>query len=502
MFRKRFPRPVRGLRRKLTFSYTLTSVVTFLMVELLALAIAFIVVSLNVSNFILNDLKPAASQAAPYFVHEPPDREALTVWLGSVKSSALNHWPFDINPIIFLAVVDKQGQTIASIGNLPVSPATPLSLQLSPQNQLNLQAVLNDTKGKTTNVNQDTNGTIVTVTPIVENTGNSEKLDGALVVKFVQPNALPLLSRFLFFILFSGTVVTTIAALAGLVFGYLNARGITRRLEKLSVAADRWSLGDFSALAHDTSEDELGQLARQFNRMAEQVQNLLQARQNLATLEERNRLARDLHDSVKQQIFAVGMQLGASRLLLKNDVAAAEVRLNEAQKLVGQAQQELTSLIRELRPMALEGKGLVVALRELATEWSQQTEVVANLSVEGTSQPLPLTVEEALFRVAQEALANVARHSKATLVQLILTITEVSVKLAIIDNRQGFELGQQGRLGVGLLSMQERMKALGGNIQVESVIGMGTQLLAYCNRLGIATSEPLISPVEDKVTNP
>jgi|GEM_PF-503486 len=529
MFRKRFPRPVRGLRRKLTFSYTLTSVVTFLMVELLALAIAFIVVSLNVSNFILNDLKPAASQAAPYFVHEPPDREALTVWLGSVKSSALNHWPFDINPIIFLAVVDKQGQTIASIGNLPVSPATPLSLQLPPQNQLNLQAVLNDTKGKTTNVNQDTNGTIVTVTPIVENTGNSEKLDGALVVKFVQPNALPLLSRFLFFILFSGTVVTTIAALAGLVFGYLNARGITRRLEKLSVAADRWSLGDFSALAHDTSEDELGQLARQFNRlaeqvqnllqarpsedelgqlarqfnrMAEQVQNLLQARQNLATLEERNRLARDLHDSVKQQIFAVGMQLGASRLLLKNDVAAAEVRLNEAQKLVGQAQQELTSLIRELRPMALEGKGLVVALRELATEWSQQTEVVANLSVEGTSQPLPLTVEEALFRVAQEALANVARHSKATLVQLILTITEVSVKLAIIDNRQGFELGQQGRLGVGLLSMQERMKALGGNIQVESVIGMGTQLLAYCNRLGIATSEPLISPVEDKVTNP
>jgi len=502
MFRKRFPRPVRGLRRKLTFSYTLTSVVTFLMVELLALAIAFIVVSLNVSNFILNDLKPAASQAAPYFVHEPPDREALTVWLGSVKSSALNHWPFDINPIIFLAVVDKQGQTIASIGNLPVSPATPLSLQLPPQNQLNLQAVLNDTKGKTTNVNQDTNGTIVTVTPIVENTGNSEKLDGALVVKFVQPNALPLLSRFLFFILFSGTVVTTIAALAGLVFGYLNARGITRRLEKLSVAADRWSLGDFSALAHDTSEDELGQLARQFNRMAEQVQNLLQARQNLATLEERNRLARDLHDSVKQQIFAVGMQLGASRLLLKNDVAAAEVRLNEAQKLVGQAQQELTSLIRELRPMALEGKGLVVALRELATEWSQQTEVVANLSVEGTSQPLPLTVEEALFRVAQEALANVARHSKATLVQLILTITEVSVKLAIIDNGQGFELGQQGRLGVGLLSMQERMKALGGNIQVESVIGMGTQLLAYCNRLGIATSEPLISPVEDKVTNP
>ena len=123
-------------------------------------------------------------------------------------------------------------------------------------------------------------------------------------------------------------------------------------------------------------------MARQLNRMAEQLRNLLQARQKLATLEERNRLARDLHDSVKQQVFAISMQIGATRVLLKRDVAAAEVRLNEADKLVRQAQQELTSLIRELRPVALEGKGLVTALRELATSWAQQTDIVANLRVE------------------------------------------------------------------------------------------------------------------------
>jgi signal transduction histidine kinase len=98
---------------------------------------------------------------------------------------------------------------------------------------------------------------------------------------------------------------------------------------------------------------------------------------------------------------------------------------------------------------------------------------------------LPLNVEEALFRVAQEALANVARHSKATLVQMVLTITDETVTLSIVDNGQGFDATRQGYLGVGLLSMQERMKALGGDVQVESTPGKGTRVVACCNRLGV-----------------
>src|SRR6266567_4250799 len=103
-------------------------------------------------------------------------------------------------------------------------------------------------------------------------------------------------------------------------------------------------------------------------------------------------------------------------------------------------------------------------------------------------QTLPLTVEEALFRVAQEALANVARHSKATLVQMILTTTDETVTLSIADNGRGFDTTRQGYLGVGLLSMQERMKALGGDVQVESTPGKGTRVVAYCNRLGVDTA--------------
>jgi len=350
--------------------------------------------------------------------------------------------------------------------------------------------VLSDVKGTTSAVDQEADGTLLAIAPIA---ASGEHIQGALIMRIAQPDKLLLFFDFLRLILLTVTIVTIIAAIAGLVFGYLTARGITRRLKGLSVAANEWGHGNFSAYASDASEDELGQVARQLNRMAEQLQNLLQARQKLATLEERNRLARDLHDSVKQQIFAVSMQIGATKVLLKRDVNAAEVRLNEAEKLVHQAQQELTSLIRELRPVALEGKGLVAALRELATDWTQQTNIVATVRVEGVTgtlpaETLPLTLEEALFRVAQEALSNVVRHSKATLVQLTLTLTSETVTLSVADNGQGFDPTRHGHLGVGLLSMQERMKSLGGDVQVESTPGKGARIIAYCKRSSVDTS--------------
>src|SRR6266704_1627030 len=506
---KRFTRPFHQLRGKLTLSYTLVSVVTFLLLELLFIGVILTVVSLNISAIVASSLKQEASQIAPYFVHGLPDREELAAALQVIEINNSNQGPFGGHPIS-LSVVDTQGQTLASTGTHPVPVNTQIETQLSPQGRANLSAVLSDRKGTTSKLGSEEDGTLLAIVPIVSQEGN---LQGALVVKSAEPDLFQLFSGFLRFVIVTVIFVTIIAAIAGSVFGYLAARGITRRLKRLSFAADRWGHGDFTALAQDTSEDELGQVARQLNRMAEQLQNLLEARQKLATLEERNRLARDLHDSVKQQIFAVSMQIGATKVLLKRDIDAAEGRLNEAEKLVHRAQQELTSLIRELRPVALEGKGLVAALRELATEWAQQTNVVANLRVEGTQetqghpqgmpllyprvegaqetqrvQTLPLSVEEALFRVAQEALANVSRHSKATLVQMILTATDETVTLSITDNGQGFDTTRQGYLGVGLLSMQERMKALGGDVQVESTPGKGTRVVAYCNRLGVDTA--------------
>jgi two-component system, NarL family, sensor histidine kinase LiaS len=473
----------------------LTSVVTFLLVEVIALTVLFWLVSLNASAIVAGNLKQQASQTAPYFVHGSPDREELTSWLHVINPHVSNQGPFNDNPI-FLTVVDTRGQALASIGIHPVPSNTLIQAQLSPQSRANLRAVLSDAKGTTSKISFEADGTLLTIAPIVGQGGN---LQGALVMKIAKPDIFQLVSGLLSLIIVTVIIVTIIAAIAGSAFGYLTARGLAHRLKRLSVAAGRWGRGDFSTLTHDASEDELGQVARQLNRMAEQLQNLLQARQELATLEERNRLARDLHDSVKQQIFAVSMQIGATKVLLKRDVDAAEVRLNEADKLVRQAQQELTSLIRELRPIALEGKGLVAALRELVTQWTQQTDIVANLRVEGT-QTLPLTIEEALFRVAQEALANAARHSKATLVQMLLTTTDDTVTFSVSDNGQGFDMSRQGHLGVGLLSMQERMKALGGDVQVESAPGKGTRIVAYCKRLGVGAGDATAAPNDEALS--
>jgi NarL family two-component system sensor histidine kinase LiaS len=140
-------------------------------------------------------------------------------------------------------------------------------------------------------------------------------------------------------------ILFTIAAgLVGTVFGYFTARGLTKRLRTLSRAADSWSKGSFSIIVQDRSEDELGQLAQHLNQMAEHLQNLLQTRQELATLDERNRLARELHDSVKQQVFATSMQVGAARASIDQDPQAAQAHLAEAEQLSRQAQKELTTL--------------------------------------------------------------------------------------------------------------------------------------------------------------
>jgi signal transduction histidine kinase len=100
--------------------------------------------------------------------------------------------------------------------------------------------------------------------------------------------------------------------------------------------------------------------------------------------------------------------------------------------------------------------------------------------------------------VAQEALANVARHSNATLVQMTLTTEDDTVTLAVADNGQGFDSTRQGGLGIGLLSMQERMKALGGDMQLASTPGKGACVVAYCKRLVAGAGDATVAPNDIK----
>ena len=293
-------------------------------------------------------------------------------------------------------------------------------------------------------------------------------------IRFVAPANLSIYTTFFMVIALSMFVI---ALPVGAIFGWLASRGLRKRLADLSAAAKAWSKGDFSAVPRDKSADEIGELTRDLTGMAEQLQTLLHTRDELARVEERNRLARDLHDTVKQQTYAARMQLSAAKNLLETDPQAAGEHIETALQLNRETQQELKLIIDELRPAALAGKGLAQALVEYAARWQEHTGIQVNVSVRG-EHPLPLDVEQALYRVLQESLSNVARHAEADIVDLSLSMDLDKVTLTIADNGRGFEPEAIPAASQGLAGMRQRLHEVGGTLKVESLQSAGTRVTA------------------------
>jgi len=258
-----------------------------------------------------------------------------------------------------------------------------------------------------------------------------------------------------------------LAMVVGTLTGLVVTRGLTRRLRNITRAAGAWSQGDFQVTVHDATNDELGQLALDLNRMAEQVRTLLVTRQELAVVEERNRLARDLHDSVKQQVFANALLVRAARKTLAHDPIRAQTHLTEAEELAVETQQALIDLIQALRPASMADKGLVAVLQEYTEDWSRRMGIPVLFHIQG-ERATPLDREEALFRVVQEALANVARHSEADNVELHLTWTTAQITMTLQDDGHGFLRRNTARKGSGLANMRERIETLAGTCLIAS----------------------------------
>jgi signal transduction histidine kinase len=270
-------------------------------------------------------------------------------------------------------------------------------------------------------------------------------------------------------------------ALMSLTFGFIVARQLTKRLERIFAAANGWARGDFSVVVNDSSADELGELARRLNRMAYELGDIVTLRQNLAASEERNRLARDLHDTVKQRAFALSMQIGAAQASLEsNTVAAVRKRLTEAERL-SQIQRELVTLLEELRSDAKQNQNIVSELWNLITEWSQQSGVQVKMECRKVPS-LSGAVKTELFRITQESLSNVARHAAAknVLVRLGCDGDKQTVSLTIRDDGRGFDM-KSVAVGMGLQNMRERAESLpGGVFTVESQPQAGVCIEARC----------------------
>ena len=478
-----FWNPFRGLRWKLTLSYTLVTLATLLVIEIIVVGgMSFL--------FFYSGLFPnamaswvdgfIAPQVVRYLNNPEPDVEGLSNWLQSAASEGfifrspenpnVTFRLGDLDQNAILMVLDANLQLLASV---PEPDAHTLNLLYEGANDVLAAAQSGDKDPY--EISRISNGKMTTAIPLTDDAG---KPIGIVVLMITYPPK-GSISQVIILAGISLILFTISAGLVGTVFGYLTARGLTKRLRTLSHAADSWSKGSFSIFVQDRSADELGQLAQHLNRMAEQLQNLMQTKEELATLEERNRLARDLHDSVKQQVFATSMQVGAAQASLDLDPQAAREHLAEADQLSRQAQKELTSLIHELRPVSLGDQPLPTALKAYTVDWARQNEIDADINLKG-ERNLPLAIEQTIFRVAQEVLANIARHSRATKVEVQLVCEREEIVLSITDNGVGFDYDSASGKGVGLRSMAERIAAVDGDLNIDSARGRGTRIVAKC----------------------
>jgi two-component system, NarL family, sensor histidine kinase LiaS len=262
-------------------------------------------------------------------------------------------------------------------------------------------------------------------------------------------------------------------------FGRLTTRGLVRRIRQLVEATSRLADGDYTQRVSIGRQDEIGQLEHHFNRMALQLTESIQQQQALteqnARLSERTRLSRDLHDSIKQQVFALATQIGAALSLCDHQPGETRIHLEIASELAYQVRQELTTLIQEWRPSPLGEQGFAQALRKELERWSRHNTISVDMQLHDVPQLPTATVGE-LLRVVQEALSNVARHSQATHVQVSLEQEREQIVLTIADNGRGFDRSAVSPQSMGLQSMQERLEGMNGTFQLQSSIGQGTHI--------------------------
>ncbi|GAA5344129.1 HAMP domain-containing sensor histidine kinase [Planifilum fimeticola] len=279
-------------------------------------------------------------------------------------------------------------------------------------------------------------------------------------------------------------IVVAVGSLAGYWFG----NQLKKRLENLLESALKYERGQFSHRIPPLGDDEIGRVAEHLNRMARRVEQQVASLQKLTTerarwqeqmkqsvvTEERQRLARELHDAVSQQLFAVSMLLSAVRENLPED-HPVHGRIATAEKVAGDAQNEMRALLMQLRPATLEGKGLKEGLKELLAELKDKQPLKIEWEIADLPD-LPKGIEDHLFRIVQESLSNVLRHSRATSVTLRLVAAPRQIHLKIVDNGVGFDMNKVKRTTYGLQSIQERANEIGGVAEVISFPGKGTQV--------------------------
>jgi len=215
---------------------------------------------------------------------------------------------------------------------------------------------------------------------------------------------------------------------------------------------------------------------------------LSQQSRQMAVTAERNRMARDIHDTLAQGFTGVIMQLeAAADARARGLVQASEEHLARAGNLARESLQEARRSVHALRPRRLETGDLCDALRRLMSEVTAGTSIVAELTLEGESRPIPPAWEENVLRIGQEALTNALRHGHAKHVEVRISFSDNELRLQVRDDGSGFD-PDRVRDGLGLLGIRERVKEMGGEVRVDSALGAGTEITVVLHIANVMTS--------------
>jgi signal transduction histidine kinase len=282
-----------------------------------------------------------------------------------------------------------------------------------------------------------------------------------------------------FLLLATAGIVASLAANAAIVWIALTP------VRSLETTAARIRAGDHAARAESSvlADRDLERLARTFNEVldavADQTRRLreMAARAQSATEEERRRLARELHDGIAQSLAALNIRVKLARRAADSQIRASD--LDEVSGGIADAILELRRMARGLRPPALEMLGLAAAVESHARSVTESAGIEARIATESIAGLLSPDAELAVYRIMQESLSNVIRHSGAGAVTLTLAPVDSKVQLLIEDDGKGFDPAgmMTGDRGLGIFGMRERAAFIGGDIEITSQRGRGTRVV-------------------------
>jgi len=293
---------------------------------------------------------------------------------------------------------------------------------------------------------------------------------------------------------------TLLLAFAGIALSILVnffiLKSILRPLSSLQETVERVYQGDAQVRAslEGLSDSDLDRLAAALNTMLDRLEAYTQTieahRQQLRALsarvisaqeEERRRIARELHDETSQALTTLIINLDVAEQSLPDELAQTRETLRATRRLASQTLEEVRKLVYNLRPTALDDLGLVPALRWYARNHLERLGIQVELEAKGCTERLSPQVETALFRIAQEAMNNIARHAQARNAWVSLGVRDGQVTLLVEDDGRGFDVDEVLRSAeeerrLGLFGIEERVALLGGTLTIESRPGQGTRL--------------------------